>query len=65
MLGAALSLFPRPPIAPGATNVIFFAGSVPFTTAGYLQLLQAANAPEPETEPEFEAAPAGRIALIG
>ena len=27
-------------------NAIFFAGSIPFTTAGYLQLYQAANADE-------------------
>jgi hypothetical protein len=27
-------------------NAIFFAGSIPFTTAGYLQLFQAANAGE-------------------
>ncbi len=29
-----------------AINVIFFAGSIPFTLAGYLQLFQAANASE-------------------
>ena len=29
-----------------AINAIFFAGSIPFTTAGYLQLFQAANAGE-------------------
>ena len=28
-------------------NVIFFAGSIPFTTAAYLQLFQAANAGDP------------------
>lgn len=27
-------------------NVLYFAGSIPFTTAAYLQLYQAANAPE-------------------
>jgi len=31
-------------ISSSATNAIFFAGSIPFTTAAYLQLWQAANA---------------------
>lgn len=63
MLGAGLSLFPRPPIPMGAINLIFFAGSIPFTTAGYLQLFQAANAPEPAPAPAPVPAPA--VALIG
>ena len=32
-------------------NLIFFAGSIPFTTAAYLQLFQAANAGDP-AEPD-------------
>ncbi|MFG1479305.1 hypothetical protein V5F53_11675 [Xanthobacter sp. V4C-4] len=46
MLGAALSLIPRevwPPSA-GIANAVFFAGSLPFTVAGYMQHFQAANA---------------------
>ena len=58
MLGAALSLMPKPPLPSGAINLVFFAGSIPFTLAGYLQLLQAANPPEP-------GGGAGRVALIG
>lgn len=49
MVGAVLSLLPAGwPGAPStlAINLTFFAGSVPFTTAGYLQHFQAANAPE-------------------
>jgi hypothetical protein len=38
-LAASLSLEPE------SINAIFFAGSVPFTLAAYLQLFQAANAP--------------------
>ncbi len=34
-------------------NAVFFAGSVPFTTAAFLQLYQAANAPDfPPSDPE-------------
>lgn len=32
-------------LSPANVNAIFFAGSIPFTTAAYLQLNQAANAP--------------------
>ena len=65
MLGAALSLLPpsaAPPTA--AINMIFAAGSVPFTLAAYLQHFQAANAPaftpDPATHPGRR-----RISLIG
>jgi hypothetical protein len=45
MAGSILVLAPA--IAPGWSanaNAVFFAGSIPFTTAAYLQLFQAANA---------------------
>jgi hypothetical protein len=48
-LGAALSLSPTLArdwsLDTTAVNAIYFAGSIPFTTAGYLQLFQTANAP--------------------
>jgi hypothetical protein len=47
-----LSLLPSLPaglgLSPPQVNGVFFAGSVPFTTAAYLQLFQAANAPAPD-----------------
>lgn len=47
-LASALSLWPalaaRWSIEAATVNAIFFAGSIPFTTAAYLQLFQAANA---------------------
>lgn len=45
-LGCLFSLFPSlvKDLAASTTNITFFAGSIPFTTAGYLQLFQAANA---------------------
>jgi hypothetical protein len=50
-LGSVLSLAPalaaRWSLDAAAVNAIFFAGSIPFTTAAYLQLSQAANAGEP------------------
>ena len=50
MLGGILSLAPqaaaRWALDSTAVNSIFFAGSIPFTAAAYLQLYQAANAPE-------------------
>lgn len=50
MLGSVLTLVPTLAQAwtldTNAINAIFFAGSVPFTTAAYLQLLQSANAGE-------------------
>jgi hypothetical protein len=51
LLGSVLSLAPGVTQAWGidnhAINLTFFAGSIPFTTAAYLQLFQAANAGEP------------------
>ena len=50
MLGGILSLAPQLAASweldSAAVNTIFFAGSIPFTVAAYLQLYQAANAPE-------------------
>ena len=47
-LGAALSLFPALAVAlslkSDQINRVFFAGSIPFTTAAWLQLMQSANA---------------------
>lgn len=45
-LGSVLWLLPGPAGLAGAANVAFFCGSIPFTTAAYLQLYQAANAGE-------------------
>jgi len=54
MLGGILSLAPGIAagwsLEAGAINRIFFAGSIPFTLAAYLQLHQAANAPGPDTD---------------
>lgn len=63
MLGAGLSLPPLSslPVPTGAINVVFFAGSIPFTIAAYLQHFQAANAPD---VPPAGARPR-RVALIG
>jgi hypothetical protein len=45
-LGSVLALAPA--FLPGLpANPVFFAGSVPFTIAAYLQLFQAANTPDP------------------
>jgi len=48
MLGGILSLVPALvavlSLEPVSPNTLFFAGSIPFTTAAYLQLFQAANA---------------------
>lgn len=43
MLGAALSLIPNS-LSATQIGIIFFSGSIPFTTAGFLQNFQAANA---------------------
>ncbi|WP_202913470.1 hypothetical protein [Acuticoccus sediminis] len=55
-----------------AINVVFFLGSIPFTTAGYLQHFQAANAPAFHPDPAVASTAAaaatrrrGRVALIG
>ncbi len=50
MVGSVLSLAPaivqELSIQPKTVNAVFFVGSIPFTTAAYLQLFQAANAEE-------------------
>jgi hypothetical protein len=50
-LGGILVLFPvlaqRLALDTTAVNAVFFAGSIPFTTAAYLQLFQAANVGRP------------------
>ncbi len=65
MLGSLFSLMPGD-LAPSvhATNIVFFLGSIPFTIAGYLQLFQAANAPDFIAARET-ARPGGAIALFG
>ncbi|MCG7201802.1 hypothetical protein MD273_18910, partial [Marinobacter pelagius] len=46
MAGSAMALYPAmvAHLPSWTTNVTFFAGSIPFTTAAYMQLFQAANA---------------------
>jgi hypothetical protein len=48
MLGCLLVLAPeiagKWTLGPNTVNAVFFAGSIPFTTAAYLQLFQSANA---------------------
>lgn len=63
MLGSALSLAPSSwlNLPQAGINVVFFAGSIPFTVAAYLQLFQAANAPE---IPTLGADPAGIAASL-
>lgn len=50
-VGCVLSLVPTLAVklnfSPTEVNAVFFAGSIPFTVAAYLQLFQAANAPPP------------------
>ncbi|MEW5425250.1 hypothetical protein [Amorphus sp. 3PC139-8] len=67
MAGCALTLMQELTGSPQSVliNIVFFCGSIPFTTAGYLQHFQAANA-----EPFTPGAPADgaskrRIFLIG
>ncbi|MDF7801733.1 hypothetical protein P4C99_19805 [Pontiellaceae bacterium B1224] len=43
-VGSILWLFMRAQVSESLINAVFFAGSIPFTTAAYLQLFQAANA---------------------
>jgi hypothetical protein len=54
-LGGVLVLFPvlaqRWSLDVTAVNTVFFAGSIPFTTAAYLQLFQAANVATPGPTP--------------
>jgi hypothetical protein len=64
MTGAALSLLPAgTPFLPSPVVValVFFAGSIPFTAAAYLQHFQSANAPRLEAPHER----AARIAFLG
>jgi len=65
-VGCVLSLAPAIvqefSIRPNSINAVFFAGSIPFTTAAYLQLFQAANAEE--VAPDGASRPR-RTALVG
>lgn len=65
MLGSVFALMP-PAAAPASfvTNIVFFLGSVPFTIAAYLQLFQAANAPDFIVARQM-GRPGGAIAGIG
>lgn len=62
LLGSVLCLHPALAAAWSlntlAVNTVFFAGSIPFTTAAYLQLYQAANAPALPGDPPQ---PQGRV----
>ncbi|WP_116131004.1 hypothetical protein [Tropicimonas sp. IMCC34043] len=67
MLGATVSVLPPHwAMTPStfAINAIFFLGSLPFTTAGYMQHFQAANAPEFTVDPKDATRP-GRVSFIG
>ncbi|MBN7755334.1 hypothetical protein JYP46_00725 [Nitratireductor aquimarinus] len=55
MLGAALSLV-HTSLANWQIGLVFFLGSIPFTTAAFMQNLQAANAPD-DAPPKASAAP--------
>ncbi|WP_225323065.1 hypothetical protein [Synechococcus sp. RSCCF101] len=67
LIGSLLSLSPpvsmRFGLATADLNAIFFIGSIPFTTAAYLQLLQAANSGSIESlrQRPRERLPAGRL----
>jgi hypothetical protein len=65
-LGGILVLFPllaqRWSLDATAVNAVFFAGSIPFTTAAYLQLFQAANVGPPAGAAD---SPARREAWLG
>lgn len=50
VLSLAPALAERMSLSATAVNGIFFAGSIPFTTAAYLQLFQAANAGSPSQD---------------
>ncbi|MDQ0504569.1 hypothetical protein [Xanthobacter agilis] len=65
MLGSALALIPAGAWSPPeqVVNLVFFAGSLPFTCAGYMQHFQAANAGGFAIDPAC--APRHRIAFIG
>ena len=61
MLGGILSQVPALAavlgLEPASINTIFFTGSIPFTTAAYLQLFQAANANPVAAQPPMPGAP--------
>lgn len=61
-LGCVLALLPQPLTSMTVNNLVFFAGSIPFTIAGYLQHFQSANAGDFDSG---EARPTVRVALIG
>jgi hypothetical protein len=67
-LGSVLSLYPEMARAFGldatGVNLVYFAGSIPFTTAAYLQLYQAANAGEVSRE-DGRVTPPRRRAIFG
>jgi hypothetical protein len=66
MFGGILSLMSMlttiPWFRPSTVNLIFFAGSIPFTSAAYLQLYQSANAPGLTTGGNL---PAGKVLWFG
>lgn len=67
MLGSMFSLMPSEwSITPSAfvTSIVFFMGSIPFTTAAYMQHFQAANTPTFMVAPQSAGSPR-RISLIG
>lgn len=65
ILGSALSLLQTraPGISTLLINITFFLGSMPFTAAAFMQLVQAANTSDFEEEPK--APRARRLALVG
>lgn len=66
ILGSVLSLAPvlarHWSLDATTVNAVFFAGSIPFTTAAYLQLFQAANAPPLAAQGPRRGS---RVAIIG
>jgi len=62
VLGLSTALASQFQIDSNSINIMFFVGSIPFTTAAYLQLLQAANA-----EPSFHVPTSGnsRTQILG
>lgn len=67
MLGSMFSLMPTEwSITPSAfvTSIVFFMGSIPFTTAAYMQHFQAANTPAFMADSQSAGSPR-RISLVG
>ncbi|QZZ36947.1 hypothetical protein KW403_07440 [Nitratireductor kimnyeongensis] len=62
ILGALLSLVPNP-LAAWQVGVVFFLGSIPFTTAAFMQNFQAANAPD--VDDPLDGTVRGRVRIIG